>query len=1140
MRWVRSGVAWLAPALAALAGLAVTGTAAAAPPFALEFAGPGTPAPGGLGAVAGDVAVDSEGNVWVEDPTANRVVKYDYNGTFIAEFTQPEGLATPLDDTTGLGADDSGGVYIVSDGGTRVVKIDLGGRHVRTYGTAGPAALSTASDVAVAADGVVHVLEAGRIARFRQDGGALADVTLPAALADGRDLALAPSGDLYVNNISRVVRLSAAGAELAGVAVFASGEGLAVDTSQAEPRVYGKTAIEGVVQEYRADLTPIGDLTTRPPAAGPARVSTPTGIDVDCRGTVYVVDRAPAGSRVVKFDDPATPPPPCAPPPPLAGNIDTQINDIDVTQGVQTERDYTATDAGGPRARAFGVIPGIPVSLEVPMGAGGKTVVRVYANLRSGPPGGIANIPLTLTGTVSGGRRLGTIQPDAVPPLLRPGDARVDPAERVDRSSAYTFTLPDNWTGYGRLDLTARVNPAGIGCDEACQRRSTFVLSRVPFQRATASCLVAGYPCVDRSYGVDVYPVSLRVRGEDPVPDPKPVFDLARAITPIELNVFGWLGQIEVGDIVGAQTVTTTTESCFLGIDLGIFCDTEIETIRRGDARMRGALQGMLFERIERFKADRNIDSSRVVMGLIGNVDRLLPGANRGKFGEGSTGDVTEGSRGYADVTAPMTAVAHELQHGLGRRHAGQAPACYPDPKQVGELWPDPGNSGAQFGFGLDTRPGSGGPQGPYRLLASTSLFDLMTYCGPPTESNTWISTIGWNQLINYRAPGNAVPNSLEAERRAAAARQTQAATRLIRVTAVELADGRLVISGTSPDRGAASASDPAAPYQLEARDAAGAILSSVAMDVDVDGDGPTLLGGAVAAPPTTAQVVVRRGTAAVTRRRRSARAPTVRLLQPRAGARIAGRRMTVAWRSADRDGDRLVATVELSLDGGRSYRTLHVGPSSGRIAVPTILLGDSRAARLRVRVDDGFNEAEAASGRFAIVAPPPGARIVSPVRGQRVRAGAPLRLEAEASRAGGRPLRPSAFRWQDGKRRLGRGSMLTVTGLRPGRHTIRLTVADGGRTTTVAVPVRVTAVRPAFLRLDAPPRLSRSARVARLRVASTVDATLLVAGRRFEVGPSPRRVAVPVKPGARPLRLTLRLRAGRLVTRQPIAVERP
>lgn len=1104
---------------AILTVLAMAGAAAAAPPFAFDFAGPGTPPPGALGAVGGDVAVDSEGSVWVEDPTENRVVKYDYNGGFIAGFTQPEGLPTAFVDTNGLGTDDRGGVYVVDDG-TRVVKIDLGGRHVRTYGTGGPAPLLSASDVAVGADGVVHVLEAGRIARYRQDGTALPDVTLPGSVADGLDLVVAPSGEYYVNTASRIVRLSPAGAEAGAIPVFNAGEGLAADTSQSALRIYGRTGFEGQIREYAADLTPAGTLTS-------TEVSVPTGIAVDCRGTVYVVDRSPAGSRVLKFDDPATPPPPCAPPAAPSGVVDTQINDIDVTQGVQWDRDHTAVDsAAGPRERTFGVTPGSPAPTEVPMRAGGKTVVRVYANLRSGPAGGIASIPVTLTAR---GR---TIQPDAIQPVLRVGDARVTPAERVDRTTAFTFTLPDEWTRFGRLDLTARVNPAAIGCDAACQRRSTFVLRRIPFQQTAATCLLSRVACVDRPYGVNVWPVALRVDGRDPAPDPKPLFDAAHATTPMELSVWGWMGQIEIGDIV--RTGAITTEECFLGIELGLLCSEEREVLVPGSAREREVLQGLLMERIERFKADRRIDSSTVVLGLIGDVHPQLPGANRGRLGEGGPRDTSRGPRGYANVARPVTAVAHELQHALGRSHAGRNPMCYPDRNQVGEAWPDPNDSGAMFGFGLDTRARSGGARDPYRVLASTAanpLFDLMSYCGG--EGNTWISTIGWNQLIAYRAPGGAVPNAV------LAARATAIAGGAIRVSAVELEGGRLVISGTSPGRGAVPAPDPAAPYQLEARDAAGAILASAPMSAEAAGDGPLLLDGTVAAPAGTAQVVVRRGTEAATRRRRSAAPPTVRLLSPRAGARIAGRAMTVVWRAGDRDGDRLAATVELSLDGGRSFRPVHVGPSTGRVTIPTRILGDSRNARIRVRVDDGFDAAEARSGRLVIVGPPPAARIVSPARGQRVRADAPMRLQGEATAAGGRPLRSAGFRWSEGRRAIARGSAATVTGLRPGRRVIRLTVTDGRRSATVAVPVTVTAVRPAFLRLDRPAAVGRNVRTVRLRVASTVAADLLVAGRRFPVGPVARTVSVPVRRGAAPVRLTLRLRAGRLATTVPITIGR-
>ena len=69
---------------------------------------------------------------------------------------------------------------------------------------------------------------------------------------------------------------------------------------------------------------------------------------------------------------------------------------------------------------------------EVSLHASHKTVVRVYANQRVGPPGGFANVPMTLSATTADGRTLGPIQPVGKPAVLRQGDRTVDTAERID------------------------------------------------------------------------------------------------------------------------------------------------------------------------------------------------------------------------------------------------------------------------------------------------------------------------------------------------------------------------------------------------------------------------------------------------------------------------------------------------------------------------------------------------------------------------------------------------------------------------------------------------------------------------------------------------------------------------------------
>ena len=93
------------------------------------------------------------------------------------------------------------------------------------------------------------------------------------------------------------------------------------------------------------------------------------------------------------------------------------------------------------------------------------------------------------------------------------------------------------------------------------------------------------------------------------------------------------MGQIEVADIVRATSVTT--ERCFLGIDLGILCPEETENLAPGTNCSCELLEGLIMERIERFKADRRIGLSTVLLGLLGD-DRLgeLGGLNRGKLGD--------------------------------------------------------------------------------------------------------------------------------------------------------------------------------------------------------------------------------------------------------------------------------------------------------------------------------------------------------------------------------------------------------------------------------------------------------------------------------------------------------------------------
>jgi hypothetical protein len=209
-------------------------------------------------------------------------------------------------------------------------------------------------------------------------------------------------------------------------------------------------------------------------------------------------------------------------------------------------------------------------------------------------------------------------------------------------------------------------------------------------------------------------------------------------------------------------------------------------------------------------------------------------------------------------------------------------------------------------------------------------------------------------------------------------------------------------------------------------------------------------------------------------------------------------------------------------------------------VALPRRMFTVSSDARVRVRVNDGFNETVAVSGRLRSLGAPPEVSIRSPRAASAFLAGSAVALEGSAWDDAGRAMTGSRLRWLDGRRLLGTGTQVTATGLAPGRRTITLEAKDSrGRLGRRSVVVRIGAVSPLFSTLTVPPSISRRARSVSVRVASTVPATLSAAGRRFPVGLRARKVTLPVKPGRGTLSLVLTLTSGGKSTRTTRAIVR-
>jgi hypothetical protein len=165
---------------------------------------------------------------------------------------------------------------------------------------------------------------------------------------------------------------------------------------------------------------------------------------------------------------------------------------------------------------------------------------------------------------------------------------------------------------------------------------------------------------------------------------------------------------------------------------------------------------------------------------------------------------------------------------------------------------------------------------------------------------------------------------------------------------------------------------------------------------------------------------------------------------------------------------------------------------------------------------------------------------ITSPARGRRQPNDSALFLSGEGSDDRFRALRGRALRWYVGSRRIGSGNTAAVLGLRAGRKRIRLVAcARRARCSSVATTVRLTQAKPRLTQLTHPARLGRRARRVRLRVASTVPATLRIGGRRFRLNRRPRAITLPVRPGRMPLDLRLTLSAGSARTAGRVVIAR-
>jgi hypothetical protein len=781
----------------------------------------------------------------------------------------------------------------------------------------------------------------------------------------------------------------------------------------------------------------------------------------------------------------------------VAGTFVLRVNGIEVTEGTQ-QFDLPTRDPVNPAA---------PVPYRGVLFDGSNAIVRVFADAQGLPTWpGVTGVWAVLFGTDIANNPLpgSPLGAEFGPPFLidqhcvdTRGVSCVPQSQRTDPTAAFTFTLPSSWWLNTGISLTAQLLPPP---DFLVGPPPPFVPCATPDCLVQSSLTLTGVTYA-QGFGGEFTIAALQLISQNSAlpPNPFTVFKEAKNVTPLDIMLTGYYGSIDI---------------------TGVMISAESRDDKNSD----------VLNMVEDWDEDNGFS--------VGSDFSI--GVTTEDLGVENGGIVFTSNRPLAvvDSKSPLTDVAHEVFHGLGIFHAS-AGCGGGDNGQTAAPWPD--SQGFLEGIGVDRRSGSGGAGAPFRIIASTptsNKFDFMSYCTNRDETVSWISPINWHlALTSQRA-------AAELQRSASAA-ETQAAVPILSVAAYVSQSG-VHITQVAPREGQPSAA-VASNYHVRVLDAAGHILSDTPMNSTMGhtrgGGVVTLLRARVPAQSAAARVEITENGNVVATRTRSPQVPSIRLLSPKDGDRLGqpvpGKLpvVVVQWQVTGPDTAKLWTKVDYSADDGHTWKTVFSGQNQQQVELPTAYFSASTQARVRVRVNDGFNEVSAVSGSLTSLGSLPVVRIVDPAPGARFATGSLINLAGNAYDDSFHPLKGEQLQWYaiptstpsdgSGQTLLGTGEKITISSLPPGAQSVVLEARDAnGRVGKASVELQIVPQAPFFILLDAPKTLRSQDVNVVLRVAASRPATLIIGDSRFPVTTKPAPITLPVPATTKILRLDLQLTA--------------
>ncbi|MDP8908137.1 MAG: hypothetical protein M3N47_03265 [Chloroflexota bacterium] len=824
--------------------------------------------------------------------------------------------------------------------------------------------------------------------------------------------------------------------------------------------------------------------------------------------------------------------------------------------------------------------------------AGGKrTIAVLWANALTAPKEGVY-ATASLTATTADGKALKGVKTSTV--FARGGSQLLktfaDDPERASSftlQKAYVFDLPDDWTrpaapavkrelnltarlhGPGQASQTFKLDPLKACATAQCLANDKFELRRVPFHR------MAQQDTFFRSY--DLYwayggegRLALPNVGTEYYELPK----LIKALIPHDERRVKVLDSLISFDV---SAIVKEYDQC-----RGPFKKEKDRLDCISD------MAAELTNVVDEYDWDNPTAPFAVPFAKIGGAG--VNGVHYGSGGcQGFFGPCLNPAVSLVQVDRPLTSVAHELFHSLGEEHADTK--CGGNANdQKGSDWVGDGGWGSFEGLTVDLsdaylllpnypneryvqpRFGAGLSNGELPGGRRGNLVDFMSYCA--TDVDAWISPQNWERRMNsFAVPASASAASARAAYAASAASVREPTAALgglaqkrgsgLRITGF-LRRGTAQITDVRPTNRLASQPTGDSPLTLRVSNSGGEELATARLRMrtgHADGAGAlTTFAGEIpmsaasmarSTPSAPAAVTVMNNGRPVATRLRSPSTPLVRLRQPRGGTVGKRQKVEVSWTATDADGGPFSTYVDYSFDDGKTWRTIHqqvdipeLAPTPQRVKLASRLFSRSKRARLRVRVNDGFNEGRGVSKRFSAVGRPPAVRITAPTKGISAMNESAVRLSGDAIDDRGRPVTKRLV-WFAGKKKIATGPVASVVGLPAGRRVpIRLVARDAtGRKGSARVTIRVNAAPPRILQLTTPKRVSQKAKRVVIRLRASLPSKLKITGNGAKTltasaGFKARSYRVQLtKRRGTPLRLKIRLVAGNRKSRFALSI---